>query len=71
MKEKTESIRIDPTRVLTRFLCQEELEAKLGVRFDTLMKWVEKGLLPKPRKIERRYFWITKEVEAYIEKAVA
>lgn len=71
MTERTEPLRIDTTKVLPRFITQEELTAKLGITLETARRWVDKGFLPKPRRIERRFFWVAKEVEAYIEKAVA
>ena len=68
----TETINVVKTKSLSKYLSQDELKELLGIKqLQTLLKWSRQGILPAPKKLGRRYFWVEKEVEEYINTAVA
>jgi prophage regulatory protein len=51
-----------------RFLRLNEVMARVGLRVNTIYRYVAKGAFPRPRKFGRSSFWVTAAVDDWIAK---
>jgi prophage regulatory protein len=56
---------------LPQFLRLKEVMARVGLRVNTIYRYVALGGFPRPRKFGRSSFWVTAEVNEWIAKRTA
>jgi prophage regulatory protein len=54
-----------------QFLRLKEVMAQVGLRVNTIYRYVARGAFPRPRKFGRSSFWVTSEVNDWIAKRTA
>jgi prophage regulatory protein len=54
-----------------RFLRLKEVMARVGLRVNTIYRYVAKGAFPRPRKFGVSSFWVTAEIDDWIAKRTA
>jgi prophage regulatory protein len=81
LTELVEKLAKEPARLAIRptetspshpqFLRLKEVMARVGLRVNTIYRYVAKGAFPRPRKFGRSSFWVTAEVNDWIAKRTA
>lgn len=54
-----------------QFLRLKEVMARVGLRVNTVYRYMARGAFPKPRKFGRSSFWVTSEVNDWIAQRTA
>jgi prophage regulatory protein len=54
-----------------QFLRLKEVMARVGLRLNTIYRYIAKGAFPRPRKFGRSSFWVTAEVNDWIAQRTA
>jgi prophage regulatory protein len=54
-----------------QFLRLKEVMARVGLRVNTIYRYVARGAFPRPRKFGRSSFWVTAEIDDWIAKRTA
>jgi prophage regulatory protein len=54
-----------------QFLRLKEVTARIGLRVNTIYRYIARGAFPKPRKFGRSSFWVAAEVNDWIAKRTA
>jgi prophage regulatory protein len=54
-----------------QFLRLKEVTARIGLRVNTIYRYMARGAFPRPRKFGRSSFWVTAEVNDWIAKRTA
>ncbi len=47
------------------WIAAEEVAALLGVHRSTVWRWLDRGLIPSPRRIGGRTLWLRADVESF------
>jgi prophage regulatory protein len=54
-----------------QFLRLKEVMARVGLRLNTIYRYIARGAFPRPRKFGRSSFWVTAEINDWIAKRTA
>jgi prophage regulatory protein len=54
-----------------QFMRLKEVMARVGLRVNTIYRYVARGAFPRPRKFGRSSFWVTEEIDVWIAKRAA
>jgi prophage regulatory protein len=63
--------RVAQTSSPAQFMRLKEVMARIGLRVNTVYRYMAQGAFPKPRKFGRSSFWVTAEVNDWIAKRTA